>query len=204
MTRLTSHLDILTNVSASIILLHDFNLPSIRWSNPLLSPPVLNPTDVFIDFVQRNAMHQLVSDITRHNSNDLDKEHVSIWSLQTIFLQFQIYLLPMTSTPVITILSFKITTSIPTYCIQTYRYDFTNANWSGISNCLFCIDWQSAFVECPDIPAQFDLWNDKLTETIRLFIPVKTHYSNSGAGPNRYPLHIRKLLSKKALSLANI
>ena len=94
-------------------------------------------------------------------------------------------------------MSFKITTSIQTYSIPTSRYDFTKADWSAINNHLFCIDCQTAFAECLDVPAQFDLWNDKLTEIIRPFIPVKMYYSNSGVGPNKYPLHSRKLLSKK-------
>ena len=113
------------------------------------------------------------------------KKHVLIWSLETTFLQFQICLLPITSAPVIIILSFKITTSIPTYSIPTSLYDFTKADWSAINNHMFCINWQTAFTKCPDVPAQFDLWNDKLTEIILFFISVKTHWNNSGGGVNK-------------------
>ena len=39
----------------------------------MLSQLVSNRTDVFVDFVQRNATHQLVSDITRTNLNNAEK-----------------------------------------------------------------------------------------------------------------------------------
>ena len=175
MTRLTSYLDILTNVNATIILLGNFILPSIYWSNPLLSQSVLNLS--IYSWTSYNATQCINSSLI---SLDLiqttqKKKRVSIWPLQTTFLQFQICLLPITSAPVITILSFKIVTSIQTYSIQTSRYDFTNGDWSAINNQQFCIDWQTAVAACPDVPVQFELRNDKLTATIHLFISVKTH-----------------------------
>ena len=115
MTRLTSYLDILTNINASIILLGDFNFPSINWFNPLLSPSVSNPTDVFVDFVQRNAMHQLVSDITPPNSDDPEKG-AFIYLVITNYI-FSIFDLPITnnfSSSDHYYVSFKIITSIPT------------------------------------------------------------------------------------------
>ena len=146
-------------------------------------------------------MHQLVFDITRRNSNDPEKGTCIDLVLQTTFLQFHICLLPITSASVIIILCLlkSLLLSQPiVFQLLDMISDFTKADWSAINYHLFCIDWQTAFAECPDVPAQFDLWNDKLTEIIRLFILVKTHYNNSRDGVNKYPLHIRKLLSKSA------
>ena len=53
MTRLTTCLDILSGVNASIIVLGDFNLPSINWFQPMRSPSVSNPDEVYIEFVER-------------------------------------------------------------------------------------------------------------------------------------------------------
>ena len=185
-------------LNASIILLGDFNLPSITWSNPLLSPSVANPTNVFVDFVKRNAMHQLVCDNTRPNSNDPEKGTcIDLVITNGIFAISDLSITNNFSTSDHLSVPFKISTSIPTYSIPTSRYDFTKADWSAINNLLFCIDWQTAFTKCSDVPAQFNLRNDNLTKIIRLFIPIKTHYNNSGGGVNKYPLHIRKLLFKK-------
>ena len=106
---------------------------------------------------------------------------------------FQICLLPIISVPVIAILCLlKITISILTYSYSTSRYDFTNADWSAINNHLFSVDWQTAFADCTDVPAQFDLWNDKLTETIWLLIPVESRYNNSGGDADKYTLSLSK------------
>ena len=56
--------------------------------------------------------------------------------------------------------SFKITTYITSYNIPSSRYDVFNADWSALNNHLFNIDWSSAFSNCQDVAAQFDLWNE--------------------------------------------
>ena len=76
--------------------------------------------------------------------------------------------------------SFKITTYIPSYNIPSYRYDLPIADWSALNNHLFNIDWSSAFSNCQDAAAQFDMWNEKLTEVIHLFVPIKTNCNISG------------------------
>ena len=171
----------------------EFSLPSNTWSNPLLSSSVSNPTYVFVDFVQRNAILY-----HRPNSNDRDDETcINLFITNEIFSISDRSIANNFSTSDQLVVSFKINTSITTNSISTSRYDFTKADWSAINNHLFCIDWQTAFAECADVPAQFDLWSDKLTDIIRIFMLTKTHCNNSAGGVNKYSLHIRKLLSKK-------
>ena len=104
-TRLTTCLDILSGVNASIILLGDFNLPSIYWFHSMLSPSVSNPDEVFIEFIERNAMQQLVIDNTRPSPNIQVQHRVWNWSLRTTLLQNPIWQYLVITAPAITIRS---------------------------------------------------------------------------------------------------
>ena len=164
----------------------------------LLSPSVSNPDELFIEFVERNAMQQLVTDITRPSPNN--PRNGSCLDLVVSNDTFAISDLAITSnfsTSDHHSVSFKIATYIPSYNIPSSRYDLPNAVWSALNNHIFNIYWSSAFSNCQDVVAQFDLWNEKVTEALHLSVPIKTNCNIPGNYNRKYPVHIRKLLSKK-------
>ena len=163
----------------------------------MLSPSVSNPDEVFIEFVERNSMQQLVTDITRPSPNNPSSR--SCFDLVVTDDTFAIADLAITSnfsTSYHHSVSFKITTYIPSYNIPSSRYDLPIADWSTLNNHLFNIDWSSAFSNCQDVAAQFDMWNEKLTEALHLFVPIKTNCNIAENYSIKYTVHIRVLLSK--------
>ena len=143
-------------------------------------------------------MQQLVTDITRPSPNN--QSNGSCLDLVITNDTFAISDLAITSnfsTSDHHSASFKITTYIPSYNNPSSRYDLPNADLSALNNHLYNTDWSSAFSNCQDVASQFDLWNEKLTEALHLFVPIKSNCNIHENYSRKYPVHIRKLLSKK-------
>ena len=147
MTRLTTCLDILSGVNASIILLGDFNLQSINWFHPMISSSVSNPGEIFIECVERNAMQQLVTDITRSNPNIPNNGScLDLIITNDTFAKSDLAITSNFSTSDHHSVSFKITTHIPSYSIPSSRYDLPDVDWFAFNNHIFNIDWYLLFL----------------------------------------------------------
>ena len=129
----------------------------------MLFPSVSNPDEVFIKFVESNAMQQLVTDITRPSPNIQSKG--SCLDLVITNDTFALSDLAIASNFITSdhhSVSFKISIYIASYNIPSSRYDLPNADRSALNNHLLNFDWSSAFSNCQDVAAQFDMWNEKL------------------------------------------
>jgi len=182
---------------STVVLLGDFNLPYIRWSDCVVMGRQADYHQSFLDLVCQNGFVQCVMDSTR-GPNTLDlllcNDPLLINETYTTSplgnsdhdcIQFNIVLPEQESDNVIDDVQ--------------YVFDYSKADYESINAYLAQIDWQEILPNCDDANGCWETFVGVLNEAMNLFIPVKAVSTNTSSRNSRYqyPLRIRRLLQKK-------
>ena len=150
------------------LLLGDFNLPNVVWSNP--SCPIGSDTlsSTFCSIFQDYFFHQMVSNLTRGN-NILDlvlstapdllfdlsvNEGLGSSDHSSIEFKLRLKILRPKQSP-------------------TIVYNFGSANWNNLRDDFSNIPWNTAFL-MDDINDVWDAWKDLFMEAVERNIPTKS------------------------------
>ena len=184
--------------NATVILTGDFNFPDINWSDDsnCVRCNSVTCTGIFLSLVYKYGFEQFVNSPTRADA-----------ILDLILCNdFNCINNVVVTEPVGTSdhhrVTFHISYNQPSpnnnVIVQSHPmsfYDFKHADWTGIRQFLMNVDFYSLFRLC-DINSVCDHFYQILYNSIEQFVPVRS-YSNRSRSGQRYPLHIRKLFSRK-------
>jgi len=197
---LASMLRCLKNLCAgdnTVVLLGDFNLPYIRWSDCVVIGRQADYHQSFLDFTCHHGFVQCVTESTR-GPNTLDL----ILCNDPLLVNETFTTSPLGNSDHDCI-QFNIVLPEHEAVNETddvqFVFDYSNADYDSINAYLAQVDWQEVLLNCDDANCCWDVFIGVLNEAMNLFIPVKAVYTNSSCRKNRYqyPLRIRKLLQKK-------
>ena len=147
-----------------LILLGDFNLPEIEWSNN----KVLRQTEVYtllMDIIQDNFLSQLINEPTRE-SNILDlvlttsPDIIDRLLIGEPFSDHNSISFRLTGTPYVQRKS------------QKMLYAYGKADWDHLRSLLHCIPWHCAFFD-KDINQNWVCWKDLLFTALDECIPKR-------------------------------
>ena len=95
--------------------------------------------------------------------------------------------------------NFKFTGSSASSTLPAHELrDFSNADWTSISQFLNSCDWHTVFIDCTTCEDCITAFYTKLNEAIASFIPLILFRSTTGPHHHSYPLNIRKLYRAKS------
>jgi len=195
---LSDTLDIIRNNINPIgptVIMGDFNLPEINWSD-LTSPSYVG--QLVCDFCMQHSFVQCVQESTRNNSllDVILTNDESVFSSISVEAPF--------STSDHNLINFSLqsfsTTATGDDSGTAEVLQWNNADYDAMNEFLSTVDWHG--IVMTNLTAD-DLWSafcQVLQQAIRIFVPsAVTHLDNGGVKrpKQRYPRHINKLLSQK-------
>ena len=186
------------------IILGDFNLPCIDWSNSHVKIDGIH--DCIFNCMSSLGMSQLVTQPTRiantGHSNILDL----IFSNDPLSIGVINYLPPFSTSDHMTI-EFIIhcnndltTPPVDAGFDETYlpMFDWSKGDYDKINESLFNIDWHQLFGYNFDMNSLWDNFKTIIWPIIELYVPRKMIPHHKKYLPRFYPKHIRVLLNRKA------
>lgn len=200
---LVSALEYLSPRNYKVVILGDFNLPSIDWttSNFSASPQ----TSCLCEYIQNNGLHQIINFPTREQN-----------ILDLVFVSDVLSVYNVTAAPPISSSDHNCVVIQMFFCDvnnasnnvrlndydncheRNFYYCFKRADWHSLIYYLNCIDWITAFASCLSIDDYWQCFYDILSNGIDMFVPKKITGTSSKRRKNiKYPFSIRKLLNKK-------
>jgi hypothetical protein len=184
--------------NSTVLLCGDFNFPSIKWNNNL---NILTNTDtssgIFLDFVYNNCLTQFVTQPTRinhslsRNGSLLDL----VFCNDSNFVHNVQVSAPFSSSDHCSV-EFDIIRDVHIFQSDISTYDFNQADWASIASFLDNVDFFSLFSNCADIYSIVNNFYDVVFTAISQFVPF--HAKTKLPSQSRYPLRVRRLLSKKS------
>jgi hypothetical protein len=192
-------LKFLSRHDATTLLVGDFNLPNINWSDPVFTS-VRNSCSVqFSAFAKQYAFNQFVNEETRFQSALSD--HGSLLDLvlcNDAFAVNSVEVVMPFSTSDHCMVEFNLCLS--NIACDT-KFDFRNfklANWDEINTHLAFIDWPGVFSQCATVSDFSDAFYSVVYDCISKFVPL-FHFGDHDIRKNKhmYPVYIQKLLTKK-------
>ena len=185
------------------IILGDFNLPFIDWSNSCARSDGIH--DSIFNCLSVLGMSQLVTQPTRiantGHANLLDL----ILTNDPLSINIINYLLPFSTSDHLMIhfiIYYNSVSNIPddTDLHETHlpKYDWPNGDYDKINECLFNIDWNLLFGYNFDINSLWFNFKSIIWPIIELYVPKKMIPHRTKYSPRFYPKHIRMLLNRKA------
>ena len=177
-----------------VIVLGDFNLPSLKWSSSNPIGGYVSPVDAsFFDIFSLLGLHQLVDEPTfALSSNVIDLILVS--ERESVF---QVFLLPPLPgchhSPVICDYTWCNDQMIDTE-VMTYRRLWHKGRYAEMSESLDLIDWEAVFLGC-NINSCCDRFYDILASLIDQFVPLQSDSEMRSHGNFRPP---RSLIRERA------
>jgi len=186
------------DVDTSIVVVGDFNFPSINWSDLQFAAENERCSTLFSTFTKQYCFEQLVSEPTRLQticrSNLLD-----LILSNDPFIVCDVNVCTPFSTSDHCCVDFKFVCPVQSAQQPAHELrDFSNADWTGISNYLNSCDWATIFDGCSSSSECSDAFYAKLDEAILQNVPLKIFDAANEHKHLKYPSHIRKLYRAKA------
>lgn len=185
--------ELLSKTDASIILAGDFNFPHVDWSQCISLGN--DSHDMFVEFVNRSALSQHVSEPTR-NQNILD-----LVLSNDPFAVTECVVREPFSTSDHNIVSFSLYfCSIMYDANDTTWFDYSRADWDSFNAYISETNWQSVYSNCQDSEQVWSAFSEVLQSGVNMFVPVNIHKVRK-KNVRSYPSAIRKLYVKKKASM---
>ena len=187
----------LCDTSGPVLLVGDFNLPGVDWSQPQLAHDGNNSISRFNLFILQHAFEQLVSHPTRgDNLLDLvfsnDEFIVANLMVDEPFgnsdhnmIKFSIVTPPCTKS-----LSDNLTVDCP-------RYNFNKADWPSIYQYLGNVDWMLLLGNCSSCESMSSAFYSVLHDCFDSFVPRYCNRSLSKRNKKNYPAKLKRLMRRK-------
>ena len=173
------------------LLIGDFNLPHIDWSNTLNVHEY--KAESLFKFYTDLGLTQLVNESTRIN-NILDLLFVS-----DPMLISELTVLPPFGSSDHNSFSFTvcINTDVKRYCVDTRKmfYCWKKADWTLLNDYFLCTDWKLLLSSCVSTNDCWAKFTDVLDQGCKLFVPCNNHKVERKA-PRRSKI-VRRLMNKK-------
>ena len=189
----TECVDSLFPRNGTLVLLGDFNMPSIDWSSNLtLHCSSVTCTGLLLELYFKHGLHQLI-DFSTRGSNILDLLFTNDPNCICNVSPRDTF-----SSSDHDSLCFNLIyrNDRPSSNVSRSFYNFNRADWDGIRTHLSNFNFSVLFESCSSPAEVFDCFYSILYECLQLFVPCKTVKRN--ARPRvRYPRSIRRLQSKK-------
>jgi Reverse transcriptase (RNA-dependent DNA polymerase)/Endonuclease-reverse transcriptase len=188
---LTKAIDHFCVSDASVVLCGDFNLPHINWSCP--DTETDSPSSNFIGCMQENALVQHVTEATRKN-NILDLVFTN-----DPFLILDVAVDVPFSTSDHNRVNFKLAFCSTVFLQDNDRIftDYRAVDWPCFNEYLRNIDWSDIYYNNADGDLRWLAFSSTLNNAILQFAPTNIKHVRKSAAC-AYPIHIRKLISKKS------
>jgi len=185
------------DVDTSIVVVGDFNFPSINWSDLQFAAENERCSTLFSTFTKQYCFEQLVSEPTR---------------LQTICRSNLLDLILSNDPFIVCDVNVCAPFSTSDHCCVDFKFvcpaqsaqqpahelrDFSNADWAGISNYLNSCDWATIFNGCSSANECSDAFYAKLNEAILQNVPLKLFNAAHEHKRFNYPSHIRNSTEQK-------
>ena len=204
MQLLTTCLEQLCNVDATILIPGDFNIPTIHWTNQTLDGNHTQPTcsEIFLLFCNEQALCQLVNDVTR--PIELNPNTGNILDLVLTNDGFAVQNLEIRhpfSTSDHFSLSFMLYTAFksPYSANMSRPFKSQYINWAGINNFLSNSYWTDIFDNCNYTKEFFEACYKEINICLDQFVPI-TNFTKCAPGNTKYPSNITKLQSRKLIA----
>ena len=202
-SNLKSLLSCLIHPSCNSIILGDFNLPKIKWSN--LEYPLDGVHDILFELFSCSGFTQFVTEPTHFSNSancnildlilsnnqlclNIDEIGTPLSTSDHATIHFSIF---DTSSSDVNIV--KDITSINLTC-----YDWSAADYAEINNAIHSTDWHSLFGYNFSADNMWTEFKKLLWPIISVFVPHKIVSHRVKYRPRCYPSNIRKLLTRKA------
>lgn len=189
LTHLITSLTDLLNIDYDVILLGDFNLPEIDWTNYHSSQ--FKCYEQFLLFINDHGLHQYVLEPTR-GDNILD---LVLCNNPAIIADLSV-LCPF-STSDHNVVSFCICVSPTAPTVDTLYYDFCNANFDKLNEYLSNINWDYEFSFVFHAEDYWCIFLYYLHQAIDLFVPKK--FIAKLKVRKTYPKYIKQMFTRKAV-----
>ena len=198
---LAQALESLTCHCQRVVVLGDFNLPTIDWQS--LCFPDDQPYNSLCNFIFNGGLHQIVDFPTRSQaildlvlvndpllvSNLRAASPIATSDHNSILFKFYLHNLDnnVDESP-----SQKLNTSI-----TTKTYFFHDADWQSFNNHLQNLEWLSIFGDCRTVDDYWLCFKSVLYDCIELYVPFKAGSTGTAKrSKSKYPISIRKLMNK--------
>ena len=175
--------------TAPFIILGDFNLPKINWTNSTANGQA---AEIFLNFCVNNALTQCIDSATHKDGNVLDLLLCNLPAL-SILISSSVNC-PISSTCDHNLVLSSLSVSVPSS--QKYSYSFPNfkkANFENINNILLSYNWNLLLYES-SLQNQYDVFISIMQNVIKNNVPYLTH---SNKPRKSLPKHMKKLLNTK-------
>ncbi|EPB74353.1 hypothetical protein ANCCEY_06569 [Ancylostoma ceylanicum] len=170
----------------NILLVGDFNFPSIDWATGICKSNSCVSAKNFLHLCEEHSLHQLVSTPT-HGPNVLDL--VLTNNRETLRA---IEVLSPFSTSDHSLISFELNVSRTQQSKSANHLDFRTANYSAIIDDLLRINWRALFSSAATADECYNIYLRCCNEIISRYVPI----SRQQNGTKKYPTKIRKLEQK--------
>jgi hypothetical protein len=167
----------------------DFNFSKINWKDGIGESPIDSPeSDIFLDFLSKNDLIQIIEENTHESGNTLDLFIApAINSVISLTVEA-----PFT----MTCDHLTIRACIAMQADQTKRkpvmHNFYKADYCEINNYLREIDWHS-LLQDDDIESNYNKFISVLHDSIQRFVPYNTNHRNKV----HLPKHLKGIGNKK-------
>ena len=189
----------LCNVDASIVIVGDFNFPSIDWSQLNFAVDNNRCSTLFSVFTKQFCFEQLVTEPTRVQSTGRNSSLLDLVLCNDPFIVCDINVNAPFSTSDHCVVDFKLCCPTQSAKLPAHEFrNFSDADWNGISSYLNACDWSVVFNDCCSADECAAAFYAKLNDAIATFVPLKVFKQTNSAKHRTYPLHIRKLYRAKA------
>ena len=183
----------LCHTTRDIVMLGDFNLPSINWECYSQHPPTCRFGSLFLDFIFEQGFSQYVCEATR-GDNVLDlvlTNSVGLIASLDVACPF--------STSDHNTINFSLN-NLPSAntCSDEFFYDFKRADFGSIVDYMSRINWDYEFSFHFSVQQWWDLFVSHLGTSFQLFVPLVKKTVDVPRNSIKYPRQIRLLLNKKA------
>ena len=186
----------LCNTGSTLVLVGDFNLPCISWSDTPLAVKNDNFHPAFLDFVSQYGFNQFVSEHTR-GKNTLDL----VLANDPLVIHDCLTFAPLGNSDHDSI-AFNI--SLPHVkedffkCrdAQLYTYDFKNADFEMLNAYVYSVNWSELFTHSNDPNECIEIFMNVLNAGLEQSVPFK-RVCDSKRSSKYYPLSVRKLQRSK-------
>jgi hypothetical protein len=161
-----------TKPNCSVLIMGDFNFPSIDWHTQSTSQSDLSASFKFLDFLQENCLNQAVIYPTRHRTGQKSSLLDLIISTSDLSVTPIIHNAPLGKSDH-DVLLFSVEISFSVKPTKLIRRNFRNADYILFNHIISTIDWEAEFFDL-DVNTQLDILNSFLLDIIQTFVPVST------------------------------
>lgn len=187
------------DVDSSVVLVGDFNMPSIDWCNLQFVADSAHCSTLFATFVKQYCFEQFVLQATHLQPESRSSSLLDLVLCNDPFIISDVSVCAPFSTSDHCTVIFNIV--CPTHSVNLPAHqvrDFSKADWNSISCFLNRCDWSDVFIQCSSANECSAAFYSKLDEAISEFVPLNVFKSVKSNKQYAYPAHIRRLFRAKA------